>query len=112
MVASWSDIGIQLQCAVISKVDKHYLCFLVSCLMEEIWCFSKSSYFDGETDSERCHMMANCVIRERSVFPYDSKLICNFNLLFTVISQVEKVHAYLKFIVSSAGWGALTYFPR
>lgn len=36
MAASWRDIRIQLQCAVISKVDKHYLCFLVYCLMEEI----------------------------------------------------------------------------
>lgn len=52
------------------------------------------------------------VIRKRSVFPYDSKLICHLNLLFTVISQVEKAHAYLKFIVSSAGWGVLIYFPR
>lgn len=112
MAASQRDVGIQLQCAVISKVGKQYLYFLASCVMEEIWCFSKSSYFDGEMDSKRCHIMVNCVNREISVFPYGSKLICNFNLLFTVISQVEKGHAYLKFIVSSAGWGALTYFPR
>lgn len=67
MAASWSSIGIQLQRAAISKADKHYLHFLVSCLMEETQCFSKHSYFDGEMDSERCHMMANCVIREKCI---------------------------------------------
>lgn len=68
--------------------------------------------FVGEADSERCHTVANCVVRERSVFPHGSTLICNSHLLFAVISPMEKAHAYLKFTVSSAAWDALTYFPR
>lgn len=112
MASSQSNVWIQFQYAEIFKVGKNYLCFLAYCPKGEIWCFSKSSYFDGEMNGERCCMTANYVIRERSIFLHGSKSVCNFSLFFTVISLVEKGHAYLRSIVSSAAWGALTYFLR
>lgn len=80
--------------------------------MEGIRWLSKSNCFGGEMDRKRCGALAKPLIRDISIFPYGSKLICNFNLCFIIISQVEKVHAYLKYIVSSADWVALIYFLR